>query len=249
MIGATYWRPHGEGSLALGAHLITPRLGYWHHGIYVGNGKVVHYAGPCDIMVFEGVPGGPLDCWRDVRTPQDHLATSLRFLQTYLPWEADRARNVQLTDDKGILAGAFAPTVRKPVMTLPSGRLVFGLGDAVATNDPITGQGSNNATKAGKVYLDAILARADQPYTREWMEATFEQFWDYAQWVVQWTNSLLTPPPPHILGLLGAAQQSPSLAKTIANGFNHPPSYFPWWADAQACERFVAEHLAVPATA
>ena len=160
-------------------------------------------SGPCDIMVFEGVPGGPLDCWRDVRTPQDHLATSLRFLQTYLPWEADRARNVQLTDDKGILAGAFAPTVRKPVMTLPSGRLVFGLGDAVATNDPITGQGSNNATKAGKVYLDAILARADQPYTREWMEATFEQFWDYAQWVVQWTNSLLTPPPPHILGLLG----------------------------------------------
>ena len=45
VIGATYWRPHGEGSLALGAHLITPRLGYWHHGIYVGNGKVVHYAG------------------------------------------------------------------------------------------------------------------------------------------------------------------------------------------------------------
>lgn len=45
VIGATYWRPHGGGALALGAHLITPRLGYWHHGIYVGDGKVVHYAG------------------------------------------------------------------------------------------------------------------------------------------------------------------------------------------------------------
>lgn len=45
VIGATYWCPHEEGSLALGAHLITPRLGYWHHGIYVGDGKVVHYAG------------------------------------------------------------------------------------------------------------------------------------------------------------------------------------------------------------
>lgn len=29
----------------LGAHLITPRRGYTHHGIYVGNGTVLHYAG------------------------------------------------------------------------------------------------------------------------------------------------------------------------------------------------------------
>jgi hypothetical protein len=29
----------------LGAHLVTPRHGYSHHGIYVGDGKVVHYAG------------------------------------------------------------------------------------------------------------------------------------------------------------------------------------------------------------
>ncbi|WP_316149584.1 lecithin retinol acyltransferase family protein [Cupriavidus sp. BIC8F] len=29
----------------LGAHLVTPRHGYCHHGIYVGDGKVVHYAG------------------------------------------------------------------------------------------------------------------------------------------------------------------------------------------------------------
>ena len=27
----------------LGAHLITPFLGYTHHGIYVGDGNVVHY--------------------------------------------------------------------------------------------------------------------------------------------------------------------------------------------------------------
>lgn len=29
----------------VGSHLVTPRRGYHHHGIYVGNGKVVHYAG------------------------------------------------------------------------------------------------------------------------------------------------------------------------------------------------------------
>jgi hypothetical protein len=30
---------------ALGAHLVTPRRGYTHHGIYVGSNRVVHYAG------------------------------------------------------------------------------------------------------------------------------------------------------------------------------------------------------------
>jgi hypothetical protein len=30
---------------ALAAHLVTPRKLYSHHGIYVGNGRVIHYAG------------------------------------------------------------------------------------------------------------------------------------------------------------------------------------------------------------
>jgi hypothetical protein len=32
----------------LGAHLVTPRGDYEHHGIYVGAGRVVHYAGFCE---------------------------------------------------------------------------------------------------------------------------------------------------------------------------------------------------------
>ncbi|WP_420996724.1 lecithin retinol acyltransferase family protein [Cupriavidus sp. 30B13] len=34
-----------EADYPLGAHLVTERRGYAHHGIYVGAGKVVHYAG------------------------------------------------------------------------------------------------------------------------------------------------------------------------------------------------------------
>ena len=30
---------------ALGAHLVTPRRGFTHHGIYVGKGHVIHYGG------------------------------------------------------------------------------------------------------------------------------------------------------------------------------------------------------------
>jgi len=38
--------PFGGGEeLPLASHLVTPRLLYTHHGIYVGNGRVIHYAG------------------------------------------------------------------------------------------------------------------------------------------------------------------------------------------------------------
>lgn len=92
--------------------------------------------GPCEIMVFEGIPGGPLDCWADVKTPEQHLDRSLSFLQQYVPWEFERCRDVELTDPNGTLAGRFAPTVRKPFFRLPSGRTVFGMADAVVVNDP-----------------------------------------------------------------------------------------------------------------
>ncbi|MBS2614676.1 FAD-binding oxidoreductase, partial [Salmonella enterica subsp. enterica serovar 1,4,[5],12:i:-] len=92
----------------------------------------------CEIMVFEGVPGGPMDCWGDVKTPEQHLERSRWILDTFVPWEAERCRDIALTDDNGILAGRFAPTVRKPVATLPSGRKVLGMGDVVVLNDPIT---------------------------------------------------------------------------------------------------------------
>lgn len=34
-----------EVELTLGAHLVTARCGYLHHGIYIGEGRVVHYSG------------------------------------------------------------------------------------------------------------------------------------------------------------------------------------------------------------
>ncbi|PZX23006.1 putative OXYGENASE; putative exported protein [Cupriavidus phytorum] len=200
-------------------------------------------SGPCEIMVFEGIPGGPMDRWAEASTPEQHLAESLRILRTYAPWEAERCAQVALTDDNGILSGRFAPTVRKPVLTLPSGRLVFGMADAVVVNDPITGQGSNNAAKCCKVYLDAIVGHGERAYDRDWMEQTFARYWQYAGDVVAWTNSLLTSPPPHILALLGAAGQAPALAARIANGFDNPPDYFPWWMDPQACHQLIDHHL------
>lgn len=46
----------------LGAHMLTPRRGYTHHGIYVGRGRVVHYRG-----LSRGLRRGPVE---EVSLPQ-----------------------------------------------------------------------------------------------------------------------------------------------------------------------------------
>ena len=196
--------------------------------------------GPCEIMVFEGIPGGPMDCWGDVTTPQQHLETSRRILETFLPWEAERCRDIELTDEHGILVGRFPPTVRRPVGTLPSGAIVLGLADTVVLNDPITGQGSNNASKAAASYLQSIIEHGERPYDREFMERTFEHYWDDAQYVSGWTNALLAPPPPHVLQLLSAAGSSPEIAQRFVNGFNDPKDYYDWFMDPDKAANYLA---------
>jgi len=195
--------------------------------------------GPCEIMVFEGIPGGPMDCWNDVKTPEQHLGRSLEVLQKFYPWEAERSKNAKLTDANGILTGRFAPTVRKPVAQLPSGALVLGMADAVVLNDPITGQGSNNAAKSARHYLARILDNGAKPFDRAWMQQTFDEYWNYAQFVTGWTNAFLQPPPPHVINLLVAAQSKPKVGKAFVNGFDDPRTYFPWLADPGEAEKFI----------
>ena len=45
-----------ESEPPLGAHVVTQRRGYTHHGIYVGSGQVVHYAG-----LARGLRRGPVE--------------------------------------------------------------------------------------------------------------------------------------------------------------------------------------------
>jgi flavin reductase (DIM6/NTAB) family NADH-FMN oxidoreductase RutF len=198
-------------------------------------------SGPCEIMVFEGVPGGPMDCWSDVKTPEQHLAKSKWILQTYLPWEAERCKDVELTDANGILTGSVTPIVRKPVAILPSGRPVLGMADAVVLNDPITGQGSNNAARCADIYLKSILEHGEQAADREWMQQTFDRYWSgYARWATEWTNLLLHPQP-HVIKILESAGRLREVAEAVVNDFDDPREYFPWFMDAHEAEAFLQQ--------
>ena len=200
----------------------------------------------CDILFFEALPGGPLDQFESGTklTPQEHLGLMLELMKQFAPWHHARTRGVELTDAGGVLAGRYTPSVSHPVGRLPNGRPVLGMGDVVVRNDPITAQGSNNATHCAQIYARSIVERAQAggPFDEEWMRATFNRFWDYAGPVTQWTNVMLNPPP-HVLDLMGAAGTFPEIAHRFVAGISDPTT-LDWFVDEDAAKTYLASQVA-----
>ncbi|MFJ8476884.1 styrene monooxygenase/indole monooxygenase family protein [Kitasatospora sp. NPDC094011] len=199
-------------------------------------------AGPCDILLWEALPGGPADAFDGLRDPSEHLRVTLELMKAHTPWEYDRTRaGLELTDDGATLAGRFAPVVRRPVGELPGGGAVLGVADVVMTNDPITGQGSNSAAKCAAHYLAAILAHGDRPFDREFQQSAFDGFWaSTGRSVTAWTNAMLLPAPPHALQLFGAAGELPAVADRFANSFDDPADVEEWLLDPGKAAAYLA---------
>jgi hypothetical protein len=191
--------------------------------------------GACEMMLFEAIPGKAFDCWNGLNTPDEHLNKAKELLAKFLPWEAERCKDAKLTDEKGYLTGSYAPVVRKPVFKLASGAPVLGMGDTVVLNDPVAGQGANNASKCADIYFKSIKERGNGPFDANWMENTFNTFWgNEGQWATLLSNSHLTSPTKTMIGLLSRAASDPEVAKQFANGFANPKAFFKW---VSACEK------------
>jgi len=201
-------------------------------------------AGPCDIFVVEGVPGGPLDVFDENLPDAEHLERLKAALSEHFPDEGERVRDAVLADAHAALRGSITPAVRRPVASLPSGARVLGMADAVVLNDPLTSQGSNTAIKSALFYLEAITAH-DGPFDETWMQQTFENFWrGWAGWATAWTNSWLQPALPHQQRIVSTATEHPAVAARIVAGFDDPMRFVPWWFEEDEAERFLADQLA-----
>ncbi|RYJ24414.1 putative oxygenase subunit [Streptomyces sp. L-9-10] len=198
-------------------------------------------SGRADILFWEGIPGGPLDVFQGIKDPAEHLSLTLKLMERFTPWEYARATKAELTDANATLSGRYAPTVRKPVGRLPGGGLVLGVADVVVANDPITGQGSNSASKCAASYLDSIVSHGDRPFDEAWMRSAFDRYWDTARHVTKWTNAMLGVPPEHVLNLIGAAGQLPRVADRFANGFNDPADFENFFYEPEKTNAFLAE--------
>ncbi|WP_199551221.1 styrene monooxygenase/indole monooxygenase family protein [Streptomyces sp. N35] len=197
-------------------------------------------SGRADILFWEGIPGGPLDVFQGVKDPSEHLALTLELMERFTPWEYARATKVELTDANGTLSGRYAPTVRNPIGRLPGGGLVLGVADVVVANDPITGQGSNSASKCADAYLSSIIEHGDRPFDEAWMQSAFDRYWSTAQHVTKWTNAMLGAPPEHVLNLIGAAGDLQPVANRFANGFNDPSDFEEFFYEPEKAGAYLA---------
>jgi 2-polyprenyl-6-methoxyphenol hydroxylase-like FAD-dependent oxidoreductase len=203
-------------------------------------------SGPCEIILVEAIPGGPLDRFRGVRDPREHWAHTLESIRTYAPWDYERTRGGELTDELGVLSGAFTPVVRHPVAELPSGGIALGIADVVVANDPITGQGANSAARAAAVYLAAIVEHGDKPFDRDWMQDTFERHWQYARHSVKFTTTLLAPAPEHVVRLFAAGNEHQAVADRMARGIDTPSDFENFLYEPDKAHAYLREVGAMP---
>ena len=195
--------------------------------------------GDCQIMLFEAIPAGPMDIWTSAASDSDCLARAHAVLRKYLPSEAVRARSVSLIDGGATLVGAFTPTVRHPVGTLPSGAHVLGMGDVLVLNDPITAQGANNANKFAETYLHAITHHSGR-FDREFMQQTFTDFWrSIGEVSTAFTTQFLGPSPDHARQLHMAAGRYPEIGRRMAACMNDPNEARGFVLDPVGAYRFI----------
>ncbi|WP_206199372.1 styrene monooxygenase/indole monooxygenase family protein [Parasulfuritortus cantonensis] len=200
-----------------------------------------HTKGECRSFLFEAIPDGPMDRFQDAKDGAELLEIARQVTAEFAPDDLHHFDDAKLTDTDAWLKGSFVPTIRKPVGQLPSGAQVMAIGDTAALNDPIAGQGSNNAIRMVRHLVASIVGNGTAAFDSAWMNATFEAFWDSsAQYTTAFTNALLNPPGPAVMEVLGAASVHAPVADAFMRGFDNPRNYWPWIADLEEAKRFIA---------
>jgi 2-polyprenyl-6-methoxyphenol hydroxylase-like FAD-dependent oxidoreductase len=183
-------------------------------------------------ILIEAIPGGPLDQFPQGLSGRELLKVCQQKIRELIPGQLEDLAQAELISEQCWLRGSITPTVRKPVARLPSGKAVLGLGDTVTLHDPLAAQGGNNATHMADFYRNRIREHAERPFTPEWMQQTFDAFWDaYGQYAMGVTAGLLMPPAPHQQVILAAAHQVPEVAGALIGGLYEPRSLVPWFVD------------------
>ncbi|RTL54479.1 MAG: FAD-binding oxidoreductase [Rhodocyclaceae bacterium] len=201
-----------------------------------------HSRGESRSFLFEAVPGGPMDIFQDARSGEELIKLAKEVVAKYAPDDLHHMDQIELADADAWLKGSFVPTVRKPIGILPSGAKVMALGDTAVVNDPIAGQGANNAARMVSYVFDRIVAQGDKPFDQDWMSDVFETFWnESAKYTTNFTNALLQPPGEPIMAVLQAATTNKAIADDFMQCFDNPRTYWPWIEDLDAARQFVAE--------
>jgi styrene monooxygenase A-like protein/putative NAD(P)-binding protein len=150
--------------------------------------------GPVWNIVIEAKAGSRMDLFGNVKSGDEALVLAKTMVRELFPWSGEWIGEMELADDLGWLSGRIAPTVRKPVGVLPSGRIVTALGDTAIAYDPIAAQGANSGVKQVRHLVNSVVARGDAAFDAQWMTETFDAFWRiHARQACAFNNLFLDP--------------------------------------------------------
>jgi hypothetical protein len=199
------------------------------------------HAGPCRAVVFEAIPGGPMDVWGGVDSADKALATALRLFRECSPQDWPNYRSAELVDERSWLRGAITPVVREPVGRLRTGKAVMALGDVAVLNDPIGGTGANDAVRQADRMTRAILERGGRPFDETWMRETFDAYYhERGRYTMEFTRLMTGPMTEPFWKILQAAAQSPGVAHTFTNMFTDIKESLGWMTDMRAADAVCA---------
>lgn len=175
-------------------------------------------------LLFEPKPNTPMDRFSGAKSGEEVLTLAKDVIKDFFPWDYDWIKNATLADENGWLVGALTPTVRNPVGTLPSGRVVTGVGDTLTTLDPIAGQGANNGYRMAKNLVQHIVQRGAGDFDGAWMHETFEDYYASSGKTTIAFNNLLLEPLTNagrqlLIAQYGSNGTSSSGQQAIANAF------------------------------
>ncbi|CAL9593294.1 Styrene monooxygenase StyA [Nocardiopsis dassonvillei] len=200
---------------------------------------VLSLNGPCDALMVEAVPGGPLDRPLPATAPSgDVLEHLLRVVRLHAPWEYERFAAARPADPMAALTGGYAPAVREPVARPGGGAPVLGMADTVVANDPVTAQGANMASLAAEVYRRAIVDHGTRPFDERFMRAAFAEYWRRARQVTAWSRVMLSGPP-HVWELYRLAARHQETADRFANSFADPSGLIGWFLHPERALEYI----------
>jgi hypothetical protein len=200
--------------------------------------------GKCWNLVIEARTDSPLDTYRKVSSGEEMLERVRDIVRTYAPWDWETMKDMELVGDDAHpwLRGAFPPTVRKPVAHTASGRAIWGLGDSSFAFDPIGGQGAGCGARQAGYYADAIIERGDGPFDEDFMEKTYQGFYEWhGGSSYNFNNVLLEPLDSTGRFVLTSAFGDPKVSQRFFQGFNRPWELYPMLAQKDQAKAWVQE--------
>lgn len=197
-------------------------------------------SGPCDLIIMQAIPGSALDSYRQVQSPSGRITACQELLETFVPDEAERCRQIQPVDGGTVVVEDLIPQVRQPVGRLSSGRPVLALGDAAVLIGPLMGLGASGALRSAEVYLDSIIEHGDSDYDEPWMQEAFNRHWrSYGRWARQLAAVVAQPNSSRLQRIFHHASTVQTLADDLARGLDDPGSMSPWLFDDAEATRYL----------